>query len=190
VFVQVGVHDLEPTFGSPLGAQLFDLYVHNPAATTTSTAAPFASRNYTIAPSSAWSERIEAQGFASPIWVDASGASLGTAGVVANENPDTSGTVTMVVPISAFGDPTSRWTFVLVLTGQDGFSGDQARGFTATPSPFTFGVCATVSTDPHCTVDPNTVPKVIDTVPPAGVLQSTELDYTLGPVVLQGVPIP
>ncbi len=35
-----------------------------------------------------------------------------------------------------------------------------------------------------------TVPKVLDTIPPGGVLQSTELDYTLGPVVLQGVTMP
>jgi glucoamylase len=31
---------------------------------------------------------------------------------------------------------------------------------------------------------------VIDTITPTGVNQSTELDYTLGPVVLQGVRIP
>jgi glucoamylase len=77
-----------------------------------------------------------------------------------------------------------------VLTGQDGFSSDQARGFQPTPQDFQFGVCATASTDPHCTVDPNTVPKAMDVVVPDGVAQSTELDYTLGPVVLEDVTIP
>ena len=42
--------DLTPTFGSPLGAQLADVYVHNPSAATTSTAASYPQRNYTIAP--------------------------------------------------------------------------------------------------------------------------------------------
>jgi glucoamylase len=34
------------------------------------------------------------------------------------------------------------------------------------------------------------VPKAVDVIAPQGVAQSTELDYTLGPVVLQGVTIP
>jgi len=48
-----------------------------------------------------------------------------------------------------------------------------------------------VSTDPHCTADPNTVPKALDAITPAGVDQSDELDYTLhNPVTLQAVAIP
>jgi glucoamylase len=79
----------------------------------------------------------------------------------------------------------------VVLTGQDGFSPDQARGFSATPGAYSFGVCAAASSDPHCTVDPNTVPKAMDVLTPAGVNQSTELDYTLNnPVSLQDVVIP
>jgi hypothetical protein len=31
---------------------------------------------------------------------------------------------------------------------------------------------------------------VIDTIPPSGVSQATELDPTLGPVILQGVTVP
>ncbi len=77
-----------------------------------------------------------------------------------------------------------------VLTGQDGFSSDQARGFAPTPQEFLFGVCATASTDPHCTADPGSVPKAMDVLTPAGVAQSDELDYTLHqPVTLQGVTI-
>jgi len=65
------------------------------------------------------------------------------------------------------------------------------RDFTATPQAYTFGVCATASSDPHCKVDPNTVPKAMDVLTPAGVNQSDELDYTKHqPVVLQDVTIP
>jgi glucoamylase len=88
------------------------------------------------------------------------------------------------------GTPTSGWAFTVTLTGQDGFSDGNARTFAPTPLPYNFGVCASVSLDPHCTAGASTVPKVMDTITPAGVLQSTELDYTLGPVVLQGVAIP
>ena len=58
------------------------------------------------------------------------------------------------------------------------------------PQEFQFGVCAPGGTAPICGVDPNTVPKAVDVITPPGVAQSTELDPTLGPVVLQGVTIP
>ena len=100
--------------------------------------------------------------------------------------------ITFSVPTASLGGtPGSGWGFTVVLTGQDGFSPDQARGFAPTPQDFLFGVCATASSDPHCTVDPNTVPKTLDVVVPAGVSQSNELDYTLhSPVILQDVVIP
>ena len=41
--------------------------------------------------------------------------------------------------------PGSGWGFTVVLTGQDGFSSDQARGFQPTPQDFQFGVCAAAS---------------------------------------------
>jgi len=179
--------DLTPTFGSPLGAQLADVYVHNPSATTTSTAASFPQRNYTIAPGSAWSRLLEVQGFGQR-YIDANSNTVGTITISANA---ISRYITFSVPTSSLGGtPGSGWGFTVVLTGQDGFSPDQARAFTATPGAYSFGVCATVSTDPHCTVDPNTVPKAMDVITPSGVSQSTELDYTLGPVVIQGVFIP
>jgi glucoamylase len=79
----------------------------------------------------------------------------------------------------------------VVLTGQDGFGTDQARNFTATPGGFTFGVCAaTGGTAPVCSANPDTVPKAVDVITPAGVSQATELDPTLGPVVIQPVPAP
>ncbi len=182
--------DLSPTFGSPLGAQLADVYVHNPnaAAADTSTAAAYASRNYTIAPSAAWSRLLEVQGFGQK-YVDAHGNGLGSITVSANA---ISRFITFSVPTSSLGGtPQSGWGFTVVLTGQDGFSPDQARGFSATPGSYSFGVCATASNDPHCTVDPNTVPKAVDVLTPQGVAQSDELDYTKNsPVVLQDVVVP
>jgi glucan 1,4-alpha-glucosidase len=157
VVFRLQTRDLTPTFGSPLGAQLVDVYVHDPAApgSSTSTAASFPQRNYLIK---------------------------------ANQ---ISRFITFSVPKSVLGQPASGWAFTVVLTGQDGFSPDQARGFQTTPQDFQFGVCATPSGDPHCTVDPGTVPKALDVLTPSGVLQADELDYTVhAPVTLQGIRIP
>jgi glucan 1,4-alpha-glucosidase len=181
------VANLSPTFGSPLGAQLVDVYVHDPSASTTSTSAAYASRNYSIASGSAWSRLLEVQGFGQA-YKDASGNSVGTITISANA---ISRYITFSVPTASLGGtPGSSWGFTVTLAGQDGFSSDQARAFTATPGAFSFGVCATASSDAHCTFDPNSVPKVMDTITPSGVSQSTELDYTPGPVVLQDVTIP
>jgi len=77
-----------------------------------------------------------------------------------------------------------------LLTGQDGFSPDQARGSAPTPQPFLFGVCVSASGDTQCTADPNSVPKEMDVLTPSGVRQADELDYTLHTtVVLQDVVI-
>ncbi len=187
VTFRVQTRDLTPTFGSPLGAQLVDVYVHDPSAATTSTAASFPQRNYSIAPAFAWDRLIEVQGFGQR-FVDASGNPLGTVSIKANQ---ISRYITFSVPQSVLGTPGPGWGFTVVLTGQDGFSSDQARGFASTPQDFLFGVCATATLDPHCTADPGSVPKAIDVITPPGVLQSDELDYTVhSPVVLQGVTIP
>jgi hypothetical protein len=163
------------------------VYVHNPAASQTSTSAAYASRNYSLASGSAWSRLLEVQGFGQS-YIDASGNSQGTITISANA---ISRYITFSVPTSSLGGtPGSGWGFTVTLTGQDGYSSDQARAFTATPGGYSFGVCASASSDAHCTFDPNNVPKVMDTLTPDGVSQSSELDYTLGPVVLQDVTIP
>jgi glucoamylase len=186
VIFRVQTRDLSPTFGSPLGAQLVDVYVHVPGAAASSTAASFAQRNYSIAAPFAWSRLLEVQGFGQR-YVDAGGATLGTVSISANA---ISRFITFSVPKASLGTPGPGWGFTVVLTGQDGFSPDQARGFAPTPQPFQFGVCAFVSADPHCTVDPSSVPKALDVIPPAGVAQSAELDYTAHAVVLSGVVMP
>ena len=150
-------------------------------------AAPFTSRNYTIATDSAWSERIEVQGFAAPVFVDAAGQGLGPLNVSANE---TSKAITMVVPAAALGHPASGWVFSVVLHGQDGFSPDQARGFAPTAQPFQFGLCGSGVVSPICGINPGTAPKAMDVITPAGTSQATELDPTLGPVTIHGVAVP
>jgi glucoamylase len=187
VYLRATLANLDPTFGQTDGAQLLDVFVHTPGAATTSTQPPFPSRNYTISSPGAWSQRLEVQGFASPVWVDASGNNVGSPFVLASQADKT---ITIALPEAQFGTPASGWGFSVVLTGQDGFSADQARAFTATAGGFSFGVCAPTGTVPVCTADPSTVPKAVDVLTPPGVSQTTELDPTLGPVVIQPVTVP
>jgi glucoamylase len=185
VYLQTTLANLEPGFGNIFGLQLLDVYVHNPSATTTTTAANYPTRNYSLSP--AWSEMVEVQGFASPVWQDAAGNSLGTAYMTASQ---ASKTVTIALPEAAFGTPGPGWSFAVALTGQNGFSSDQARGFTPTAGAYTFGVCPSGDTSPICSADPSTMPEAMDVITPAGVSQATELNPTLGPVVIQGVTVP
>jgi glucoamylase len=187
IVFRLRTRDLTPTFGSPLGAQLVDVYVHVPGAAQTSTAASFPQRNYAITDAGAWSRLIEVQGFGQR-YVDAGGATLGNVTIRGNA---ISRYITFSVPEASLGTPGPGWGFAVVLTGQDGFSPDQARGFAPTPQPFQFGVCASASADPHCTVDPGTVPKAIDVLTPPGTSQADELDYTLhSPVTIAPVVVP
>jgi glucoamylase len=188
VTFRVQTRDLTPTFGSPLGAQLINVYVHQPSASPTSTLAPFPQRNYTIDAAGAWSRMLEVQGFGQR-FVDANGATAGTITISANQ---ISRYITFSVTKAALGGtPAPGWGFTVTLTGQDGFSADNARAFSATPGPYSFGVCAAASSDPLCTFDPASVPKVMDTLTPAGTTQSGELNYlTNAPVVLKPVLMP
>jgi glucoamylase len=186
-YLRATLRNLDPTFGVTNGAQLLDVYVHVPGASPTSVQPAFASRNYTISPSGAWSQRVEAQGFAAPVWLNASGNLVGTPFVLASHGD---ATITIALPEAQFGTPGSGWGFSVVLTGQDGFSPDQARGFAPTPQPFLFGVCAPGGTAPICSADPSTMPKAMDVITPPGVSQATELNPALGPVVIQPVTLP
>ncbi len=213
VSFQVGIANLQPTFGALLGAQLIDLYIHAPAGSvpagqTQSTAAAGAF-NYSIAPADAWNQLIEVDGFGTDDWVTpgsstsglSASSTLGTPQVsVAQLSPsggETPGLVTITVPTSVLGTPGSGWTFTLTLTGQDGFGIDDARTFTATPAAYNFGVCsAAVASEPSppavCSYSPALVPFVLDTIPPTTVNVQTELDPTINTsgVQLQGVTVP
>ena len=103
---------------------------------------------------------------------------------------DANRTVTIALPEAQFGTPGSGWAFSVVLTGQDGFSPDQARAFTATPGAYSFGVCAANGTSPICRWTPRPSPRPWTSSPRTGVSQATELDPTAGPVVIQPVTVP
>jgi len=178
VYLRTTLRNLVPTFGNTMGAQLLDIFVGAPGKPT-STAAPFPSRNYQVSP---WSQRIELQGFASPGWLDAAGHQVGTP-TAAVASVDTK-TITVALPKAAFGEPGAGWTFSVVLTGQDGFSPDQARAFAPTPGGYQFGLCAPGASAPICAIDPATAPKVMDTVP------ASQLDPTKGQVVINAVTVP
>jgi glucan 1,4-alpha-glucosidase len=213
VTFQIGIANLQSTFGSLLGAQLIDLYIHAPsgsvpAGETQSTGAAGAF-NYSIAPADAWNQLIEVDGFGTDDWVTPGSATAGISGSssvgtpqmsVAQLSPagsDTPGLVTITVPTSLLGTPGSGWTFTVTLTGQDGFGVDDARTFAATPQAYNFGVCSaalagSASPPAICGFNPANVPFVMDTIPPASVSVQTELDPTQNPagVELQGVTVP
>ncbi len=183
IVFRVRTRDLTNTFGSPLGAQLVDLYISQPGASPTSTAAAFPQRNYVLA--TPWNKRIEVQGFGQQ-YFDAASPTPNTLGQVTISANPISRYITFSVSKASLGTPASGWQFAVVLTGQDGFSSDQARGFQTTPQDFQFGVCATASSDPHCTVNPSTVPKAMDVI--GGTAQ---LDYTQHqPVSISSVVVP
>ena len=186
VYLRAQLRDLTPTFGSTLGAQLLDVFVRDPAKSSFSTAAPYPSRNFTIAADSAWSSRIEVQGFAGPVFVDPAGTGQGDVAVTANE---ATRSIVLAVPKAQLGTPGPGWVFTVALHGQDGFSGDQARSFAATAQPYQFGLCDAATTSPICAIDPGTAPKVIDTIAPPTTDQYAELDPTAGPVQLHGVKL-
>lgn len=186
VTFRVQTRDLTPTFGSPLGAQLLDLHVFDPAGGPTSTSASFPSRGYTVAP---WNRLIEVQGFGQR-FVDASGRTLGDVQIRANE---TTRFITFTVSKQALGGtPGPGWTASLVLAGQDGFSPDGARAFTPRAGDYSFGVCteaAAAAGSPICAVDPTSVPKAMDVLTPPGVSQADELDPTRPPATIAAVPL-
>ena len=90
------------------------------------------------------------QGFGQQI-VDASGASIGTVTIGANQ---ISRYITFSVDKTALGGtPAIGWTFTVALTGQDG-SPDQTRGFQHAGA-IPVRRCAAASVDPLCAGDPN-----------------------------------
>ncbi|MFN8075779.1 MAG: glucodextranase DOMON-like domain-containing protein [Kineosporiaceae bacterium] len=193
VTMRVRTRDLSPTFGSPLGAQLLDVYV-GPTSDVhgiRSTEASFPQRNYRIADDAAWTKLIEVQGFGQRL-VAANGVTVGSVAIRASAFTRW---ITFTVTKAALGGtPGPGWTFAVVLTGQDGFSPDQARGFTPLAEPYQFGRCteaAQSANDPVCAVDVAKLPKAVDILTPPGVDQSDVLDPTRdGGAVIPGVVVP
>ena len=109
VIFRVKIRDLTPTFDNPLGAQLVDVYVHDPSApaAATSTAASHPFRNFAIAPAFAWSRLIQVQGFGKR-YENAAGQSLGDVAISANA---ISRFITFRVPKATLGSPGPGWAF-------------------------------------------------------------------------------
>ena len=119
--------------------------------------------------------------------MNAGGGSVGTASVLAVQADRT---ITIALPEAQFGTPGSGWGFSVVLTGQDGFSPDQARAFAPTAQPFEFGVCAPGGTRGDLRDRSGHRAEGRRRDHADRVSQATELDPTLGPVVIQPVPVP
>ena len=188
VIFRVQTANLSPTFGSPLGAQLIDVYANNRSDEATSQAASFPGRNYTLA--TPWNRLIEVQGFGQR-FVDGSGTTVGSVAIKASE---VTRYITFTVPKAALGGtPGSGWSFAVVLTGQDGFEPSQARGFSQPAQGFQFGVCtdaAVAADNPLCAVPPATVPRAVDVLTPEWSRRGTELNPLNGSVVIASVTIP
>jgi glucoamylase len=182
------LRDLTPTFGSPLGAQLVDVYIHDPAATLTSTNPAHPLRNYRISAAGAWNHMLEVEGFGQR-FIDANGNTPAGATIRIRAD-DISRYITFRVERRFIGNPGPGWGFTVVLTSQDGFSPDRARGFQRTAQGFQLGQCPAATADPHCTFALDRLPKAMDVLTPAGVSQADELDYTLhDPVTIAPVTI-
>ena len=167
-------------FGNDFGAQLLDVYVRDPRSATTSTAPPFPQRNYTIAPAtpgaSASRRRASPAGVGQCRGRPRSGppsswstspatqrrsscrarrsARSAPAGCSRSRSPARTGSA----PIRRARSPPRRGRSISASARSGGGS-------------------------PICAVDPNTVPKVMDTIPPPGVDQARPSSTRLnGPV--------
>ena len=189
IIFRLRTRDLTPTFGSPLGAQLVDVYVHVPGAADDldrrrqcdaqlpDRAAPYA-----------WSRLIQVQGFGQR-YVDASGATLGTVAISANQ---ISRFITFSVT-KAIARLTGPGLGLHRRSHRPGRLQRATRREASSRRRRTSSSASARRRAPTRTARSTRalVPKAVDVITPTGVLQSDELDYTLhSPVVITGVSIP
>ena len=186
VYLRTRLRDLSPTFGSPLGAQLLDMFVRDPAATSS----PRAAVRLPQLPAGPGLGVVVAHRGRRLRCTTVRRGRRDRAEQADGDGEEVSRAITVIVPKDVFGHPAPGWVFSVVLHGQDGFPPDRARPFAPTPQPFLFGVCAVGITSPICTVDPATVPKAMDVITPPGVEQTVVLDPLAPPVLVVGVPVP
>jgi len=151
---------------------MLDVYVHTPDAGPTSTAAAFPARNYSVG--SPWSQRIEVQGFAGPVWVDPDGRRKGTVTAIVSSTVTDTITVALRKLNWARRPPGGRSPWCSPARAASART--RRAVFTPTPGDFSFGVCAPGGLSPICQVNPGSVPKALDVITPGGVSQAAELD--------------
>ena len=188
IIFRVKNRDLSATFGSPLGAQLVDVYVHDPGA-------PDRRRPRRRIALAQLPDRAGVR-------VEPADPGAGLRPALRRRQRDArsarsrsranplSRFITFSVPKASLGHPAPGWAFTVVHAGQDGFSRDQARGFQPRRRTFQFGVCAARERRSALHVRPG--PRAEGDRRDHGRRRPAvdELDYTLGPVVLTGVILP
>ena len=207
--IQVSIANLQPIYETLLGGQLLYVYIHAPSADVpageqqstgpaTNGSPWYAPQdNYTIAPSAAWNQLIQIDGFGGQEWVTPTsstgglydGTSLGTpqasfTQLGENSDGETPGLVDITVPDSVLGTPGSGWTFTVTIAGQDGYNATDLATFSSTPNGYNFGVCSSaVASEADapaiCSENPSSVPSVMDTIP-ADPSDSVQAELTPG----------
>ena len=187
-YLRVTLRTLVPTFGALDGAQLLDVYVHVPGATATSTAAAFAVAQL---------HDLLVRGLEPA----ARGAGLRRAGVGERRRRCGGDRVGAARPVRphhhhrrARGPVRHAGLRVGLQRRADRPGRLQLRSGTRLHR-HARGVHVRGLRDPagarrSARSTPSTVPKAMDVITPPGVTQATELDPTLGPVVIQPVTVP
>ena len=180
--------DLRQPAGRAAGGRLH----HQPGsgAATTSTAASFPQRNYTLA--TPWNRLIEVQGFGQR-FVNAGGATLGTVGIRASA---VTRYITFTVPKAALGGTPGSGLDVRAWCSPVRTASSPTRRAASRPPPqdFQFGVCTAAAVGGR---EPDLRGRPGDRAegrghPHArtGVSQAEELNPLAPPVVIQGITIP
>ena len=142
--LRLRTRDLSPTFGpTPSGAQLVDVFVHDPGAATTSTDSAVRESQLRDRRRLGVEQPDRGAGLRQP---GLRRRRRAVAGHRVGDRPArrrATSRCSCRSPRSARPGP--GWKFAVVLHGQDGFSADQARGFQPTPQDFQFGLCASSS---------------------------------------------
>ena len=169
VYMTGQIRNLGATFGN-FGAQLLDIYVHDPAARSDLDRGGVPDAQLHDRPR----RRVERAARGPGLRLAGLGRRRRAARSARRRSSRTgrAGTVTLVVPTSAFGTVGPGWVF----TRRADRPGRLQRrsGARRSPSPPVRTRSASAragGTSPICSVDPRTVPKVMDTITPTGVSQ-------------------
>ena len=178
VIFRLQTRDLSQTFGSPLGAQLVDVYVHDPGRRPRPRPPP-RSRSAT---SRSRRRRVEpadrGAGLRPALRRRRRQPRSGRSSISANP---ISRFITFSVPKASLGHARPGLGLHRRAHRPGRLQPGPGPRLPPTPQDFQFGVCATASADPHCTFDPGTRAEGGRRDHAARRPAVDELDYTLGP---------